>query len=321
MSSLPEATRNARRPALRPDAAEYTLEQKTDVAVTVRWLPSAPVPWWLWWNVLSLDAPTVACVWFLLLLRASGLHPPFTGIAALALAVWLIYTADRLLDGFAFRPGSSPQTRHFFCARHRLVLTSLIVAVGAALLWISMLYLEAAVVRAGLFLGAIVVLYLASIHAGSARSSRIIPKEIAVGAIFAAGTSIPLWSQPEPVLPGTMVTVPLFALLCSLNCLAIECWERPRNAREPRELAPSWVAWAELHLGGMALGVATASLLAGLLSGSGGASRIPLFAISLAAFLTLTLNAQRERLSPEALRVLADAALALPALAALALLH
>jgi hypothetical protein len=48
---------------------------------------------------------------------------------------------------------------------------------------------------------------------------------------------------------------------------------------------------------------------------------LPLLAISLGAFLILLLNQQRKSLSPEALRVFADAALVLPALLALALLH
>jgi hypothetical protein len=69
------------------------------------------------------------------------------------------------------------------------------------------------------------------------------------------------------------------------------------------------------------LGVATAALLAGFLSASGGALWIPFLAISSAALLTAMLNGQQRRLSPEALRVLADAALVLPAVAALLLLR
>ena len=30
------------------------------------------IPWWLWWNLLSLDAPTVSIVWALLFASAQG---------------------------------------------------------------------------------------------------------------------------------------------------------------------------------------------------------------------------------------------------------
>ena len=35
---------------------------------------SYTTPWWLWWNILSLDAPTVAVVWASLLARASHMR-------------------------------------------------------------------------------------------------------------------------------------------------------------------------------------------------------------------------------------------------------
>jgi hypothetical protein len=109
--------------------------------------------------------------------------------------------------------------------------------------------------------------------------------------------------------------------LCSLNCLSIECWERPSGIGERHKTGLPWVAWADAHLGAIALGVATAALLAGFLPACGGAMEIPFFAISSAALLTAMLNGQRRWLSPEALRVLADAALVLPAAVALLLFH
>jgi hypothetical protein len=260
----------------------------------------------------------------LLLLRAGKRTAHLQAIVALVLAVWVIYTADRLLDGLAPRSGSFLRTRHSFCARHRFVLTSLLLIFGAALIWIGMEGLEATTVRGGLILGVIVVLYLASIHAGPARFSRLLPKEIAVGMIFAAGTTVPLLSKPGRFPPQShywVLAALMFGLLCSLNCLSIECWERPSSIREQHKTGLPWIAWADAHLGAIALGVATAALLAGFLSACGGAMEIPFFAISSAALLTAMLNGQRRKLSPEALRVLADAALVLPALAALLLFH
>ena len=61
----------------------------------------AATPWWLWWNVLSLDAPMVAVAWALVFAKSASVVLPGAEVAALGLVVWLIYTVDRLLDGHA----------------------------------------------------------------------------------------------------------------------------------------------------------------------------------------------------------------------------
>jgi len=324
MSFTPEAARTLPSTTARPDSRTYTPEQNisrnTSVAIRLHDVRSAPVSWWLWWNVLSLDAPAVACTWSLLLLRSRGVTVHAADILALFFAVWLIYTSDRLLD--SLKPKASPlQARHSFCGNHRVVFASLVLIFGPALLWLSVERLEAPTLGAGVILGVIVAFYLASIHAGPAGLSHLLPKEIAVGMIFAAGTSVPVWSRSGGLTPHSIVVSLLFGLLCSLNCLSIECWERPRFGGHWRRPSSAWISWADRHLSTLGLCVAIAAILAAVLSGSDHSSRIPLLVISFAALLTVILNARRESLSPEALRVLADAALLLPALAALALFY
>src|SRR5262249_7190706 len=81
----------------------------------------ATAPWWLWWNILSLDAPMVACAWAILFARLAHVAVPKPELAALGLTVWLIYTMDRLLDarGYALRLHAAPnrktlRLRHVF---------------------------------------------------------------------------------------------------------------------------------------------------------------------------------------------------------------
>ena len=278
---------------------------------------AAEIPWWLWWNVLSLDAPAVACVWSMLLLRSEGFQASGLEVVALALSVWLIYTTDRLLDGFPRGQTSLLQARHSFTAKHRTAFIALAVSSGAALSWISLEKLEAKAVQAGIFLGLIVITYLIGIHADVLRFRKWLPKEVSVGIIFAAGTSIPVWSQLGRIEPHTVEVWLLFAGLCSLNCLSIECWERPRPCSEQIP-ASRWIAWANGHLNHIALGLAAGALLMRWLPSYRNSAGRPLLAVSLAAILTMILNRRRNRLSPRALRVLADAALVLPALLALA---
>jgi hypothetical protein len=323
MQSIPEAAHALPAATVHTDTNEYAPDPATcEVVVTldVRPLRSEPIAWWLWWNVLSLDAPAVALVWSVLLVRSSGLGPRVPEVAALVLAVWIIYIADRLLDGLGSSAGSFLQRRHTYCADHRLLFSALVLLSAGALSWIITERLEVRTVRAGLILGVIVVLYLGSIHANSWRFSRRVPKEIAVGMIFAAGTSLPLWSRAGRFERHDIFLGLLFGLLCSINCLSIECWERPRRDRERRD-PPPWIRWADSHLSAIALGLTILAFFASCLPAWRGSLVLPVVAISLAASLTMLLNSQRKRLSPEALRVLADAALALPGLLALVLLY
>jgi hypothetical protein len=324
MSSISEAAPSLPAATVREDAHTVLAElpgQEASVTIHIPQYRSGPIPWWLWWNVLSLDAPAVAGAWSILLLRSRGLTVRYAEVFALVLAVWVIYTTDRLLDGLASCASSILQARHFLAAKYRIVFASLALLSGAALLWISMEHLEARTMRAGLILGAIVIFYLASIHGRRSHVSKLLPKEIAVGLIFAAGTSVPLWSRSEGLTIFTGCVWLLLAFLCSLNCLSIECWERPRSGGEWRQRPSPWIAWADSHLNSVALGLTIVAVVAYWLSGPSYSSRLPLPAIALAAFLTMILNSHRRNLSPEVLRVLADAALLVPALLALGLLY
>ena len=60
------------------------------------------------WHLLSLDAPTVAALWTYFIARANHVQLSYAVPAAMFLAVWLIYAADRLLD-----------TRHLATGRPR----------------------------------------------------------------------------------------------------------------------------------------------------------------------------------------------------------
>ena len=74
------------------------------------------------WHLLSLDAPTVAVIWALLLARVAGVRPAPAGLSVLGVGTWLVYVADRTLDGLAGRETTRLRERHLFYARRRRVM-------------------------------------------------------------------------------------------------------------------------------------------------------------------------------------------------------
>ena len=244
---------------------------------------------WLWPNLLSLDAPIVALLWQVLFARC--FHGSLDGISVvlLALAVWLIYAGDRMLDAWR---GAVRTRRHAFYRRHWRtvgVLWSAALAIGG---WLAWTQLPVALWVRGLAVAGLVGIYLVAVH-GLPRFLGAGMKEAAVGFVFAAGVSLVAW--PMVRTGADFLAIALFCLLCWMNCVGIEDWERGVRAR-------SAVIYA----------AAVVALLAILFL----PDRRPVLACAetASALGLVALDQISERISPEAARVLADAVLLTPIL-------
>jgi hypothetical protein len=268
---------------------------------------------WLWPNLLSLDAPIVAVLWQALFLRC--FHATFDRLAAglLMLSVWLIYAADRWLDVWK-KPAKArakiearqngalvtnfettqESARHRFYRHHwRQVLPAWIAAFAIAT-WLAWTRLPTALFQRGIALLAAIGVYFAFVHFAPWRWW---PKEFAVGILFAMGTSLAAWGHVRS--PVDVATIVLFCALCWINCAAIEIWEQPAD----------WEHRGEWPVRPAAIAVGLVALIflynqRPILSGAETAS----------AFGFVMLDRAKDRLSPEALRVLADIALLTPVL-------
>lgn len=246
--------------------------------------PAPPAPWWLWPNLLALDAPAVAVVWQQALGAAFGVPVPPAATGTLFLAVWGIYLADRFLDA---APGRAPPPgdRHAFARRHRGVIGW---AAGVALTaaGLTAACLPAAYLWCGGVVAAATAGYLLAVHAF--RPGPGASKEFLVGLVFAAGVGVPLAAARPGAAPDWLPAVGGFAAVCWLNCRLIDRWEEG---------------------GPPGTGPVLAAAIAAALAAASPAARAPLLA---AVVLLGLLHALRARLSPRALRVLADATLLTP---------
>lgn len=131
-----------------------------------------PAPFWLWPHLLSLEAPLVAVAWTWALSKMHDATIMPGVLSGLALAVWIIYVADRLFDTVGV-PAESLDVRHAFYRRHRgTFMVALVVALG------FLIYNALWVVPAGLMwqcvaLGLLMLLYLGIYSAsGTGRGQR-----------------------------------------------------------------------------------------------------------------------------------------------------
>jgi hypothetical protein len=300
-SSLPGATKTATAPAtIKPTGALHL------------------------WHLLSLDAPTVATLWTWFVAKTASLHLPVSVLAAMFLAVWMLYAADRLLD--VRQLFTNPlhthelELRHLFHHRHaKAFLTG--IAVASLALATLLHHLLPAALELYAILGALLFAWFLLIHAraaSSSASSRRLPKELAVGIFFPAAIFIPTIARHPGLRLALLPDALLFAAACSLNCLSIYAWEHPA----PKSTASGEAHWttrlATRHLIPLAFATALVGLALAILERAILTRTTTLWplalAASLSAFTLLALHLQRRYLSPLTLRATADLALLTPIL-------
>lgn len=257
------------------------------------------------WHLLSLDAPTVAALWTWFIARAAHVQLPPAAPAAMFLAVWILYAADRLLDA-ARAPAGDLEARHLFHQRHQRAFL-IGIAIAAAALATLLPSLSPGAIRLYLIEGAWVVAWFVILH--GTRSAHRLPKEIAVGLFFSAAMFIPTVGREPRLRAEFLPAAILFGILCSLNCLFIYAWEhdilRDNTAHASTRLALD-------HLPALAVTAVVIGAAITLLSAS--AVRPVATACGLAALLLLALHRNRGNLSRIDLRAAADFALLTPVL-------
>lgn len=187
---------------------------------------SSPIPWWMWLNIISIDAVAVGCCWVAVFTAEfCDRLPRFYEAAIVGLSIWLVYTADRLFDAIRVDPSEPHTLRHRFHARHRRLLW---------LSWIIALAINVALIvsfasepqlRIGVVGIAAVVVYIVSVQ-WVRPIVRVVPKEVLAGTVFSFGVSLVAWSQCNPTdIVRLLLANAMAASVFSANCFSIAIWE------------------------------------------------------------------------------------------------
>jgi len=262
------------------------------------------------WHLLSLDAPTVAALWTWFVAAAVHVYLPIGAPAAMALAVWMLYAADRLLD--SLQHDQELEARHRFHHKHRpAFLTG--IAIDSVLLSGLLYHMLPGARRLYALLGSMLFAWFLLIHARGlpGRDAHRLPKEIAVGICFPAAVFIPTVARFPALRLPLLPHATLFAAVCSLNCLFIYAWEHP----DARPRAHWTTRYATRHLTAFTAAVLIAAITIAAMTGIKHKGPWPLaLACALSALALLALNRYRSRIQPITLRAAADLALLTPLL-------
>ena len=284
---------------------------------------------WVWWHLLSLDAPTVAVVWCWFFAAAFGVSLPPTALVTLALGTWCVYVADRLLDGWRSVDMTDLRDRHWFYLRHRKPFVIAWMAAALPLAYLILFRVQRAVRTDDIVLCLIGIGYFLLIHHRS-EGDRF-SKELFVGFLFSIATAVPTWTRLHAGRGLLLAAICTFGAACWLNCVAIQTWEDAEARREgvqddfaasrASELRiqqnarsrPALTDFLGNHLNAFAMVIGVLAVLLAWLP----AGRViwPLFmAVAASSLVFLALIHHNVRLSALSLRVLADGALLTPLL-------
>ena len=278
------------------------------------------LPCWLWLNVLGLDAPLVAVAWQFFFAEAFQLNIPASNYLVLGLIVWVIYSADRLLDARRLGAPETASARHrFYRDRFQIMLPLTVLGFMLAVVAVLMVLPET-LLHCGAVVFLFVIVYFIHRLWVEGPMLVVVPKEIFSGMVFAIGTTLTgyAWSND---IPDALYSpeVLWFGGLCSLNCMAISVWERNADAGNDGNALPQVFPVVVRFFPALAWGfTATVAVFAFMQAEH---VMFPVFlAVATGGGLLAFLASAASRISPVLLRVAADIAVILPALVYLPLL-
>lgn len=185
----------------------------------------------VWLNLVCLDAPIVAVAWLWFFSRTFDVPLRIGNLVALFLTAWLIYLADRFADAISLKPALLRSLRQEFCLRHReiwITTVALVAGFDAYVIWRTT---ARETFLVGAAVGFLAVIYLVANHPLGLIWRSLPAKELAIGTLFAAGTTVALLPQ-MPTTPAFAIAIIAFAALCSLNCVSIASWEQELDSAQ-----------------------------------------------------------------------------------------
>ena len=163
-------------------------------------------------NLLSLDVALGAVISAAFLGRILRVHILPQGFILLGIVVWLIYTADHLLDAWSM-PEAATSERHRFHQKN--FITILLVFLGAGIVALGLMFLiRIQVITAGIVFGIFVITYLLV--------NRWLKyfKELTGSLLYTGGVLLPSWSlQSQQLSTDQRTLIIIFALIAFTNLL------------------------------------------------------------------------------------------------------
>ncbi|MGE0770233.1 MAG: hypothetical protein AB7K37_00865 [Cyclobacteriaceae bacterium] len=175
-----------------------------------------------YFNSLSLDVAAGAVVSSAFFAHVAGQRLSISILICLGLSVWLIYTADHLLDAYRLKT-EAVTARHLLHQKHFKIIGIAFMALFLVNLWI-VFFLPGRIVFYGASLGVVVVFYFL------VQMRLLFLKEVFGAALYTAGVILPVAAAPGFInsIQFWVLTV-LFFLIAMLNLMLFSWYDAERD--------------------------------------------------------------------------------------------
>jgi len=142
-------------------------------------------------NTLSLDVVAGSIMTGIFACKVLDFELDFWWILILALAVWVMYSADHLLDAWR-RKAHATIKRHRFHYHYRQIILPIWFIAAATCIVLSFLKLEREILFLGMLIGIGVLIYFGAIYFANKKRPLLLQKELFIAVIYVAG----IWLAP-----------------------------------------------------------------------------------------------------------------------------
>lgn len=186
---------------------------------------------WRIYSYLSLDVVVGSLVSGMLFADVLGANMHWTWYIALPLAVWIVYTADHLLD--ARRLGAEANTpRHLFHHEHFNVI-GLFWFVCLGIIILLIFFMPVYLILCGVFVGFFSGLHLALVKWAGSRLRWWLHKELGVALVYTMGVCCgPLFALNGGILNNSWGIILQFFLLALINLWLFSYFERDTDRKD-----------------------------------------------------------------------------------------
>lgn len=174
-------------------------------------------------RILSIDIAVGACICTLFVAKYLQVKLPFLCVLALGICVWLIYTADHLIDAWKVKHHAHSE-RHYFHQKH---FKSIVVAFVLLLLCSSsfLFLLPKIIIQWGMILLVFVMIYFLLMT--FLRPSILFQKEGVAAILYASGVFLaPLGLTRQPITTGSIIIFLQFLGIVYVNLIAFSLFEK-----------------------------------------------------------------------------------------------
>lgn len=199
-------------------------------------------------NILSFDVVAGAVVGALFFGTILSVSVSLVVIAALALTVWIVYTLDHLRDAMTI-PMIASTDRHRFHQQNFRTITAVLVVI-AAVDFVVIWFLPAAVVRWGIVLGVAVMLYLIF-----QRHLKFL-KEFFVACLYIAGILLPSLAGLEVhLVPEETLIIAKYFITALMNLLLFSLFDFQEDRHQRQHSFVTWFGPVSTRYGIILLGI------------------------------------------------------------------